>query len=97
MYTFRIAIDFIRYLGVEPLKHPPYSPDLAPSYYCLFPQLKKSVKGHKFLFTEEVIEDFNFFFKKLKALQACFSINLREEYVERLNIILSFQLVLLQQ
>jgi histone-lysine N-methyltransferase SETMAR len=27
------------------LDHPPYSPDLAPSYYHLFPELKKQLKG----------------------------------------------------
>ena len=29
------------YLGFRCLDHPPYSPDLAPSYYHLFPELKK--------------------------------------------------------
>jgi len=31
----------LAYLGCQCLDHPPYSPDLAPSYYHLFPELKK--------------------------------------------------------
>ena len=31
----------LAYLGFQYLDHPPYSPDLAPSDYLLFPGLKK--------------------------------------------------------
>jgi histone-lysine N-methyltransferase SETMAR len=40
-------------LHSEVLKHPAYSPDLAPSDYYLFPNLKKHLKGRKFSSTEE--------------------------------------------
>jgi histone-lysine N-methyltransferase SETMAR len=30
------------------LDHPPYSPDLAPWYFWLFPKLKTALKGHRF-------------------------------------------------
>jgi histone-lysine N-methyltransferase SETMAR len=33
------------YLGFQCLDHPPYSTDLAPSDYHLFPGLKKRLKG----------------------------------------------------
>ena len=37
----------LAYLGFQYLDHPPYSPDLAPSDYRLFPGLKKQSKdGH---------------------------------------------------
>ena len=36
------------YLGFQCLDHPPYSPDLAPSDYHLFPGLKKQLKGRHF-------------------------------------------------
>jgi len=36
------------YLGFQCLDHPPYSPDLAPSDYHLFPGLKKKLKGRHF-------------------------------------------------
>jgi histone-lysine N-methyltransferase SETMAR len=35
-------------LHFEVLKHPAYPPDLAPTDYCLFPNLKKHLKGRKF-------------------------------------------------
>jgi len=38
----------LAYLGFQCLDHPPYSPDLAPSDYYLFPGLKKQLKGHHF-------------------------------------------------
>jgi histone-lysine N-methyltransferase SETMAR len=40
-------------LHFEVLKHPAYSPDLAPSDYYLFLNLKKHLKGRKFSSTEE--------------------------------------------
>jgi len=42
-------------LGFQCLHHPPYSPDLAPSDYHLFPGLKKQLKGHHFQSKAEVI------------------------------------------
>jgi hypothetical protein len=40
-------------LHFEVLKHPAYSPDLAPSDYYLFPNLKKYLKGRQFFSIEE--------------------------------------------
>jgi len=36
------------YQGFQCLVHPPYSPDLAPSYYHLFPGLKKTIERSPF-------------------------------------------------
>ena len=36
------------YLGFQFLVHPPYSPDMAPSDYHLFPGLKKLLKSRQF-------------------------------------------------
>ena len=38
----------LAYLGFQRLDHPPYSPDLAPSDYHLFPGLKRQLKGRHF-------------------------------------------------
>jgi len=38
----------LAYLGFNCLDHPPYSPDLIPSAYHLFPGLKKQSKGRHF-------------------------------------------------
>ena len=45
----------LAYLGFQCLDHPPYSPDLAPSDYHLFPGLKKQLKSHNFSSDAEVI------------------------------------------
>jgi transposase len=37
--------------------HPPYSPDLAPAEFFLFPKLKTTLKGHRFLTVEEIKEN----------------------------------------
>jgi histone-lysine N-methyltransferase SETMAR len=37
------------------LEHPPYSPDLAPSDFCLFPELKLSLAGQRFSPNQEAI------------------------------------------
>jgi histone-lysine N-methyltransferase SETMAR len=42
-------------LHSEVLKHPAYSPCVAPSDYCLFPNLKKCLKGRKFLSTADAV------------------------------------------
>jgi len=45
----------LAYVGFQFLDHPPYSLDLAPSYYHLFPELKKQLKGRHFSSDAEVI------------------------------------------
>ena len=45
----------LAYLGFQCLDHPPYSPDLSPSDYHLFPGLKKQLNGRHFSPDAEVI------------------------------------------
>ena len=45
----------LAYLGFQWLDNTPYSPDLAPSGYHLFPGLKKQLKGGHFSSDAEVI------------------------------------------
>ena len=45
----------LAYLGFQSLDHPPYSPDLAPSDYRLFPGLKNQLKVRHFSSDAEVI------------------------------------------
>ena len=35
-------------LNIEPLQHPPYSPDLATCYFFLFPTVNDHLRGKKF-------------------------------------------------
>jgi len=83
----------LAYLGFQCPYHPPYSPDLAPSDYHLFPGLKKQLKGHHFSSDAEVIaaaetwldgQHSEFFLSGLQKLEhwAKKCIELRGKYVE---------------
>ena len=82
----------LAYLGFQFLDHPPYSPDLAPSDYHLFPGLKKQLKVRHFSSDAEVMaaaetgwkDNFLFFFYWLAKLEqgAKKCIELRVNYVE---------------
>jgi len=52
-----LALDhrWQQYLHYELLEHPPYSPDLAPSDFCLFPKLKLFLAGQDFSSNQEAI------------------------------------------
>ena len=48
VHTCKIAMDAVKRNGYELIPHPAYSPDLAPSNYFLFPNLKKDIRGRHF-------------------------------------------------
>jgi len=50
-----LAMGKLRALHSEFLKHPPYSPDLAPPDFCLFPKLKLFLAGQRFSSNQEAI------------------------------------------
>lgn len=54
VHKARIAKAAVRECGFEEINHPPYSPDLAPSDYFLFPNLKKDLRGKHFSDDEEL-------------------------------------------
>jgi hypothetical protein len=45
-----LAMGKLKDLHYELLEHPPYSPDLALSDFCLFPKLKLFLAGQRFSF-----------------------------------------------
>ena len=47
-HSSMVARDVLRKFRWETLPHPPYSPDLAPSDFFLFPKLKEHLKGVRF-------------------------------------------------
>ncbi|UYV81679.1 hypothetical protein LAZ67_20001957 [Cordylochernes scorpioides] len=53
--------------GFKLLPNAPYSPDLAPSDFNLFPHLKKSITGIHFRSDEEVIDAVTSFFESLET------------------------------
>jgi hypothetical protein len=56
-HTTAIMEQKLADLRCEVLKHPVCSPDLAPSDYCWFPNLKKDLKGTKFSTTTDSMAD----------------------------------------
>lgn len=54
VHKSRVAQAAIRDCGFEQLNHPPYSPDLAPSDYFLFRNLKSALRGRHFRDDEDV-------------------------------------------
>ena len=48
-------MDAVEQNGYELIPHPAYSPDLAPSDFFLFSNLKKDMRGRRFRSDEEVV------------------------------------------
>jgi histone-lysine N-methyltransferase SETMAR len=46
--------EFLAKKSIMKLYHPPYSPDLAPYDFWLFPKLKTALKGHRFSDTADI-------------------------------------------
>ena len=55
VHTCKIAMDAVERNRYELIPHPAYSPDLGPSDYFLFPNLKKDIHGRHFRPNEEVV------------------------------------------
>jgi len=84
----------IRQCGFQQLKHPPYSPDLAPSDYILFRVMKKFLRSKRFSSDEEVKEAVktwfeeqskDFFSRGIKSLQQKWAkcIEILGDYIEK--------------
>ena len=93
-HTSVVAMAKLHELGHELLPHPPYSPDLAPSDFHLFPKLKIFLGGRKFASTEELTAELESYFAGLeeshfrdgiKALEHRWTkcISLQGDYVEK--------------
>jgi len=89
-----LAMEKLRDLHYELLEHPPYSPDLAPSDFCLFPKLKLFHAGQRFSSNQEAIaavEGYladlmkNHYRDRTLALEHLLNtcIRLKEDYVEK--------------
>ena len=78
VHTCKVAMDAVEWNGYELIPHLAYSPDLAPSDFFLFPNLKKDIRGLYFRSDEEVTaaeewvngKDPDFFSSGLTALEA---------------------------
>ena len=91
---FKVAMDAVERNRYELIPHPAYSPDLAPSDFFLFPNLKKDIRGLHFRSDEEVVtaveewvngKDPDFFSSGLMAIEHRWSkcIILEGNYIEK--------------
>ena len=93
-HTSTVVAAKLHNLHFEVLAHAPYSPDLAPSDYFLFPNLKKWLAGKRFSSNNEVKAETNAYFAELnksyytegiKKLESRWTkcIELQGDYVEK--------------
>ena len=54
-HTANATIQFLESTEVKLMTHPPYSPDLAPCDYFLFPSVKNRMRGKRFSSPEEAV------------------------------------------
>ena len=78
-----LVTDYLTKMGIKTVPHPPYSPDLAPCDFCLFPKLKEKLRGCRYktieMMKEAVMkaidtltqEDFHGAFQKLLEWYKC--------------------------
>ena len=93
-HTANATVDLLKSWKWEILPHPPYSTDLAPSDFHLFPQLKKSLRGNHFQSSEDVKDAVhqwvrqqspNFYYRGLDSLILRYDkcLNRLSDYVEK--------------
>ena len=77
-YMSQVAMTAATERGFEILPHSPYSPDMAPSDFYLFPQLKSNLRGTQYGSNEGVTEAVNeylrdqekaFYFEGIRKLE----------------------------
>ena len=96
-HSFATATAELVELRYELLSHPPYSPDLAPCDFFLFPNMKKWLDGKRFTSNEQVIAateahfaefDKPYFLDGLKKLEyrwtKCIELKEDYKYIEKL-------------
>ena len=94
VHSCNVAMDAAKQNGYKLIPHPAYSPDLAPSNFFLFPNLKKDIRGCHFRSDEAVVKavaewvdgkDPDFFSSGLMALEHRWSkcITLEGNYIKK--------------
>ena len=51
-----LVTDYLTQMGIRTVPHPPYSPDLAPCDFWLFPKLKENHRGNRYSTIEDMKE-----------------------------------------
>ncbi|UYV70310.1 hypothetical protein LAZ67_7002485 [Cordylochernes scorpioides] len=95
-HTAHLVTSFLAKNGTEILPQPPYSPDIAPNDFFLFPKLKAVLKGRHFDTREDIIEKSLLALKSIpkEAYKNCFDnwekrwrwcVEARGDYFEKFN------------
>lgn len=73
-HTAAKTLNFLHESGVQLVTHPPYSPDLAPNDFFLFPLIKKTMRGKRFPDANAAVAEFQRILDDLpkKEFSACF-------------------------
>jgi histone-lysine N-methyltransferase SETMAR len=58
--------EILEKYGRQVLPHPPYSPDMSPTAFDLFPKLKKLLRGKRFRSIEEVSNEVTRVIRRIK-------------------------------
>lgn len=93
-HTARTTIEYLETLKVSTMKPPPYSPDLAPCDFFLFPKIKDKMRGITFSSSDEAVEQYKNLVSEvsLEEWHHCFKewfhrmqkcINIKGEYFEK--------------
>ena len=68
MHTVATTIDFLNKSEIHLLPHPQYLPDLSPTDFFLFPEVKKQLKGTLFESTKDACQVFTRAFEDILKL-----------------------------
>ena len=49
-----LVTDYLTKIGMKTVPHPPYSPEIAPCDFWLFPKLKENLRGYRYETIEEM-------------------------------------------
>ena len=66
-HTARQTVDFLSSNNVELMTHCPYSPDLSPNDFFLFPNIKNKMRGERFESPEAAVETFRTLISEVTA------------------------------
>ena len=95
------SLQTIAEIGLQTIKHPPYSPDLSPCDYFLFPVMKKPLRGRKFSDLDDLKKEIKrwcrnqpteFYADGLRKLQERYDkcVRLQGNYVEKCDFNIDF-------
>lgn len=81
-HTAKKTKAFLSSENVETVAHPPYSPDLAPCDFYLFPKIKDLMRGLTFKTPEDAVATFN---QHVENMQSSDWVSCFEKWFERMN------------